>query len=99
MVRTLVIDDDIGVCKSLESFLTKEGHEVTTGHRGDTAFARIAEKDFDIVITDLRLPDASGLDILACAKNKNASTQVIVITGFATIETAVEAIKREPMTT
>ena len=94
MVRTLVIDDDIGVCRSLAAFLTQEGHDVTTGHRGDTAFARIAEKEFDIVITDLRLPDASGLEILTCAKNKNASTQVIVITGFATIETAVEAIKR-----
>jgi len=94
MVKTLVIDDDIGVCRALAAFLTTEGHEVTTGHRGDTAFARIAEKEFDIIITDLRLPDASGLDILTCAKNKNSATQVIVITGFATIETAVEAIKR-----
>jgi DNA-binding NtrC family response regulator len=94
MVRTLVIDDDIGVCRSLEAFLAKEGHEVTTGHRGGTALSLIAERDFDIVITDLRLPDMSGLDILSSVKSRNSATQVIVITGFATIETAVEAIKR-----
>ena len=94
MVKTLVIDDEIGVCRSLEAFLTKEGHEVMTGQRGDIALSLITEKDFDIVITDLRLPDMSGLDILTYAKNRNSSTQVIVITGFATIETAVEAIKK-----
>ncbi len=94
MVKVLVIDDEIGVCRSLETFLTKEGHEVTTGQRGDMALSQIAEKDFDIVITDLRLPDMSGLDVLSYAKSKNPAAQVIVITGFATIETAVDAIKK-----
>ncbi len=94
MARILVIDDEVGVCRSLEMFLTKEGHDVTTGHRGDIALSLIAEKDFDIIITDLRLPDMSGLDILTFAKERHASTQVVVITGFATIETAVEAIKK-----
>ncbi len=94
MVKTLVIDDEIGICRALESLLAKEGHEVATVQRGDIALSLISEKDFDIIITDLRLPDMSGLDILTLAKNKSSSTQVIVITGFATIETAVEAIKK-----
>jgi DNA-binding NtrC family response regulator len=94
MIKTLVVDDEIGICRSLEAFLTKEGHDVMTANQGAVALSLISERDFDIVITDLRLPDLSGLDILAHAKNKNASTQVIVITGFATIETAVEAIKK-----
>lgn len=94
MVKTLVIDDEMGVCRSLETFLKKEGHEVMTAQRGDIALSLISEKHFNIVITDLRLPDMSGLEILTFAKNKSIATQVIVITGFATIETAVEAIKK-----
>jgi DNA-binding NtrC family response regulator len=94
MVKTLVVDDEIGICRTLEAFLTKEGHDVATANQGGIALSLISEKDFDIVITDLRLPDMSGLDILTHAKNKSSSTQVIVITGFATIETAVEAIKK-----
>ncbi|MBI5408986.1 MAG: sigma-54-dependent Fis family transcriptional regulator [Nitrospirae bacterium] len=94
MVKTLVIDDEIGVTKSLEMLLSKEGYDVTVANRGDVALSIISENDFDIVFTDLRLTDMSGLDILTHVKNKNSSTQVIVITGFATIETAVAAIKK-----
>lgn len=94
MIKTLVIDDEIGVCKSLEMLLSKDGHEVATANRGDIAVSLISEKDFDIIFTDLRLPDMSGIDILKYAKSRSSATQIIVITGFATIETAVEAIKR-----
>jgi DNA-binding NtrC family response regulator len=94
MIKTLVVDDEIGICRSLDALLTKEGHEVTTAHLGGVALSLIKERDFDIIITDLKLPDMSGLDILTYAKNGNSSVQVIVITGFATIETAVEAIKK-----
>lgn len=94
MIKTLVIDDEIGVCKSLEMLLSKEGYEVTTASRGDAALELISDKDFDIIFTDLRLPDMSGLDILTHVKNRKSSTQVVVITGFATIETAVTAIKK-----
>lgn len=94
MIKTLVIDDEIGVCKSLEMLLSKEGHEVVTANRGDAALSVISEKDFDIIFTDLRLPDMSGIDILTYVKSRSSTAQVIVITGFATIETAVAAIKK-----
>jgi len=94
MIKTLVIDDEIGICRSLEMLLSKEGHEVVTANRGDVALLLVSEKDFDIIFTDLRLPDMSGIDILKYSKSRSPNTQVIVITGFATIETAVEAIKR-----
>ncbi len=94
MIKTLVIDDEIGVCKSLEMLLSKDGHEVTTASRGDAALSLISEKDFDIIFTDLRLPDMSGIDILTYIKSRSSTAQVIVITGFATIETAVAAIKK-----
>ncbi|MBI4684934.1 MAG: sigma-54-dependent Fis family transcriptional regulator [Nitrospirae bacterium] len=92
--KILVIDDEIGILRSLEMLLSKEGHEVTTASRGDIALSLISEKDFEVVFTDLKLPDMSGLDILTYAKDRIPSVQVIVITGFASIETAVEAIKR-----
>jgi DNA-binding NtrC family response regulator len=94
MIRTLVVDDEIGICKSLGTLLSKEGHDVTVAHRGDSALAILSETAFDLIFTDLRLPDQSGLDILAYAKSRNPRTQIIIITGFATIETAVTAIKK-----
>src|SRR5512135_1171553 len=94
MIKTLVVDDEIGICKSMEMILVKEGYEVTTANRGDSALSLMSDNNFDIIFTDLRLPDMSGLDILAYSKSRSPNTQVIIITGYATIETAVEAIKK-----
>lgn len=94
MIKALIVDDEEGICRSLEMLLFKEGYDVTVANRGDMAISYIAENDFDIIFTDLRLTDMSGLDILTYAKGRRSSTQVIVITGFATIETAVTAIKK-----
>lgn len=93
MKKTLVIDEDMEICKSLETLLSKEGHYVSVANRGDIALSFIAANDFDIVFTDMSLPDMSGLDILTYVKNKKPSTQVIVITDRPSIETAVDAIK------
>src|SRR5512134_1489691 len=93
MARALAIDDDPATLKALELLLTKAGHDVASASRGDQALALIDDTDFDIVITDLRLPDMSGLAILTRVKQKSPATQVVVITGFASIESAVEAIK------
>ncbi len=94
MIKTLVVDDEIGICKSLEMLLSKEGYQVTTANRGDIALSLISDNTYDIIFTDLRLPDMSGLDILSHSQSRSPNTQVIIITGFATIETAVEAIKK-----
>jgi DNA-binding NtrC family response regulator len=93
MIKTLVIDDEIGVLKSLEMLLSKEGYGVTTATSGSTGLSLAIGGGFDIVFTDLRLPDMSGLDIISQVREKSPATQIILITGFATIETAVEAIK------
>jgi len=93
MINTLIIDDDKGVLQSLEMLLTKEGHKVATAGRGDAGLLLAGQRDFDILFTDLRLPDMSGLDIVSQVKKSSPSTQIILITGFASIETAVEAIK------
>jgi DNA-binding NtrC family response regulator len=93
MIKTLVIDDEISICRSLEALLSKEGYQVTMANSGVAGLSLVNDSDFDVVFTDLRLPDMSGLDILAQIKKKRPFTQLILITGYASIETAVEAIK------
>ncbi len=91
--RALIIDDEIGICRSLEALLAKDGHRVTVANRGDVALSLLAGNQFDIVFTDLRLPDMNGLDVIPQIRRLLPNAQIIVMTGFATIETAVSAIK------
>jgi DNA-binding NtrC family response regulator len=91
--RALIIDDEIGICRSLEALLVKDGHQVAVASRGDVALSLLAGNQFDIVFTDLRLPDMNGLDIIPQIRKLLPNAQIIVMTGFATIETAVSAIK------
>ena len=93
MIETLIIDDEIGILRSLEMLLSKEGHKVTTANTGELGLSLATDGDFNVVFTDLRLPDISGLDIVLQVKKIHPATQIILITGFASIETAVESIK------
>jgi DNA-binding NtrC family response regulator len=92
-MKVLVIDDEVGICVALEALLAAEGYKVVTGNTGSAALSFIYENDFDLVFTDLRLPDMSGLDIIRHVKHRVPCPQIIVITGFASIETAVDAIR------
>ncbi len=91
--RVLIIDDDQSVLRSCEKALAQGGYELKTAMRGDVALEVLREENFDVVLTDLRLPDTSGLDILKEVKSKSPDTEVIVMTAFGTIEKAVEAVK------
>ncbi len=93
MSRALIIDDEIGICTSLEALLVKDGHRVSVANRGDLALSLVADNEFDIIFADLRLPDMNGLDIIPEIRRRLPNAQIIVMTGFATIETAVSAIK------
>jgi DNA-binding NtrC family response regulator len=86
-----VIDDEIVVCKRLEQVLSKEHHRVETFVDSDRAIARINEKHFDIVVTDIRMESIDGMEVLTRIKEKGGDTKVILITGYATIEIAREA--------
>ena len=94
MPRALVIDDEASVCKALELILKKEGYEVHSALTGAEGMAALYENDFDIVYTDLKLPDTNGLDLISHIRQQAHAPQIIVVTGYASIETAVEAIKR-----
>ncbi|MBE0617662.1 MAG: sigma-54-dependent Fis family transcriptional regulator, partial [Proteobacteria bacterium] len=93
MARILVVDDEQSMREFLEILLRKQGHEVET--RSDAASARevLAVTEYDLAITDLRLPGGSGIDVLAAARGAHPDTEVVVITAFGTAESAVEAMK------
>lgn len=89
--NVLIIDDEAGICALLENAL-KPLYNLHTCLNGKDAFKQIDSLDYDVIITDLKLPDVSGLEILKYAKGKDEFTEVIMITGYGSIETASQAI-------
>ena len=92
--RTVIIlDDEPIVCERLKPALEKVGFEVETFAASQAAIDRIAETRFDVLVTDLKMEGPDGLDVLRFARDNSPTTKVIVITGFATVETAREAMR------
>jgi two-component system, NtrC family, response regulator PilR len=92
MAHLLVIDDQKSLCELLEIALRKAGHRVETVTSAEGARRRLESKIFDIVISDICLPDSSGVDLLRFAKEIAPSSYFILITGVPTLETAIEAV-------
>ncbi len=92
--QILVVDDDRGICDCVEILLEQAGHASVISRVGRDGLAQIERREFDLVITDLRLPDASGLDIVAAAKAAHPDTPVILMTSFSSVENAIEALRR-----
>ena len=93
-IRILVLDDEPIVCKRLQPALEKKGYEVESFVRSEEALKRFIETPFDIVITDLKMKGLDGMQFLTEVKKISPSTKVIVITGFATMETAKESFRQ-----
>ena len=93
MPKILVIEDDVAFCQLVEKFLTKNGYEITTAFSAAEAKSKTATIHFDLILTDLRLPDSDGMTLLAEFKNDLPSIPVILMTGYSDINTAVRAIK------
>jgi len=91
-IKLLVVDDEAIVGKRLKPSLEKHGYEVETLGNGRSAIERIGKKDFDIIITDVRMDDVDGMQILEHVMAKSPSTKGIIITGCATVELAREAL-------
>lgn len=91
--KILVIDDDTPFCMMLKTFLEKKGFDVVSVFNAVDAKREIENKFFDVVLTDIRLPDSDGLEILKVVKSVSYETQVILMTGYTDIKTAVNAMK------
>lgn len=94
MPNILIIEDDAAFCQMLQKFLTKHGYTVEVSFTAPEAKSKLKEADFDLVLTDLRLPDYDGIQLLVDIKKMNEETPVIVMTGYAEVGSAVTAMKK-----
>ncbi len=92
--RVLVVDDEKVTRSNLEHVLTRQGYHVSTASNGTEALALVERSPFDVVITDLKMNGVDGMQILDSVKLKAPSTEVIIITGYATVPSAIEAMKK-----
>ena len=91
--RVLVVDDEKSMRELLAITLERQGYEVSVAEDGEVAIEAVRRDGFDVIITDLRMPNADGLQVLRAAKEHTPETVVIVITAVGSTETAVEAMK------
>ncbi len=91
--RVLVVDDEKSILMLLEEALTQWGYQVTAAGTGADALVALRTEVFDAALTDVRMPDMSGLDLLREIKKRDESIEVVIMTGYPTIASAVEALK------
>ena len=89
--EVLILDDEPIVCERLKEHLEKHDLSVETFTESQAAMDRLAQKRFDVVVTDLKMKAPSGLDVMHFARQQGTGTQVIIITGYSSIEAAREA--------
>ncbi len=92
--RVLVVDDEVVVANSIRRSLNRRGYHVDEAFSGHEALTRILEEMYDLVLLDMRMPDGNGLDLLPTIHKHRPSLPVVMVTGYGSIDTAVEAIQR-----
>ena len=92
-VRVLVVDDEPTLLRALEALLRKNGHDVVALESPIVATQRLAQEEFDVALLDVKMPDLSGLELLNAVKHRRPEIEVIMMTGHATVETALAALK------
>ena len=94
-INVLIVDDDKVLCKMLEDMLSEEAKlKVTSANNGLDAIEKIKGENFDLILTDLMMPGANGIEVLRTAKEIDEGVHVVIVTGFASLETAVEAVRK-----
>lgn len=91
--RILLVDDEESVLLTLEAVLKKEGYDVTAAGTGTEALKALRDKRFDLLLTDLRIDEVDGLTLLAAAQRRDPETVSILLTGYASLESAVQALR------
>jgi len=89
----LVAEDDVTLGQALTAFLRENGHQVDFAQDGRQALAFISQKNYALVITDLVMPGADGLEVLKSARQRNPATLVVIMTGYASTDSAIQAIR------
>jgi DNA-binding NtrC family response regulator len=92
-VNLLVVEDERVLCAGVQEALRRSGYRVDAAHDGPAALRLMDERNYQLVLSDIRLPGMSGLEVLSAARQKNADTQFILMTAYGTVESAVGAMK------
>ncbi|MDD3732176.1 MAG: response regulator, partial [candidate division Zixibacteria bacterium] len=94
--KILVVDDEDSMCNFMEIMLTKDGYKVETTTSGGEAINLLKDENFDLVIADLNMPEMSGIEVLKGIKSFKREQEIIMMTAFASVDTAIEAMKLGP---
>lgn len=94
-VRILVADDDLEDLKHLVTILQKEGYLVDGVSNGEQAFEKLSEREYQLVITDLRMPKQDGLELLSTIRKHYPKIGVVVITGYPTLDSSIQSLRGE----
>lgn len=89
----LVVDDEEDILELIERHLSKKGYEVITAYNGEQALPLLDKVQFDLVITDLKMPKIDGMELLRRVKEKDPNIEVVIITGHGTMDSAIEALR------
>lgn len=89
----ILVDDDAELRSDMASYFSRQGHSVEQCSNGEQALELLERRSFDVMVLDLNMPGMTGLDVLKQLQSKSTECEVVVLTGEATIETAVEAMK------
>jgi DNA-binding NtrC family response regulator len=93
MIRVLIVDDEFQLLEAFKKKLSKEGMEVFTASNGQEAMSIIAEETLDIGLFDIKLPDTDGVDLLGRLRETQPTAEVIMLTGYASVDTAIRSMK------
>ncbi len=91
--KILIVDDEQAILDLLHEFLGKEGFQVSTANNGETAMAALANETYSLVISDLKMPEMNGLELLHKIRKLDPAVVTVIMTGFGTLETAITAMK------
>jgi DNA-binding response OmpR family regulator len=91
--HVLIVEDEVNLAKGLAMVMRDEGYDVDLSDTGRGALDKFDHERFDLLVTDLRLPDIDGMDVIRYARNNRPLTKVVVITGYPSVTTALQAVK------
>jgi len=92
--RIMLIDNEIGLCRMMEAVLKDQGYQVKSFTRPVQAVAEFSAGDYDLIISDIKMPEMDGLEVLQHVRNRDPEVPVIMITAYATVEMSIQALRR-----
>jgi len=93
-VRILIIDDEVHLVENLQTILTDQGFSVDISHEGNDGIEKLKQDNYHLVITDMVMPEVDGYSVMEYVKKNKPETLLIVITGYASTESAVNAMRK-----